>query len=286
MAQNSEYQRSLREKKLKKLKHLERMLPDYVKPYLDEKELVSQINTVISYAYDLITFFCFLKEENPLVKCEEIKDIPSEILESLSFEDINEYQRYLSYNDGEYTHMNEEKGIARRMSALRGYFEFATTHHYLKNNPTIGAAKRKKHHKKDIIRLNNEEVSEFMRVIDETDLATDRQKAFCKKTKLRDNAILTLLLNTGIRVSECVGLDVDDLNFKENSMRVIRKGGNIAILYFNEATEEALKDYIQNERPHYCQDDSETALFLSNRKKRMAVRSIEAMVKKFDSRSR
>ena len=281
MAEISEYAKSLRQKRKQKLKMLEKKLPVYVKPYLDEKELVSQINTVISSAYDLITFFSFLQEENPMAKGLEIKDIPSDLLEELTFEDINEYQRYLSYNDGVYTHMNEDKGIARRMAALRGYFEFATTHHYLKNNPTIGAAKRKKMPKKDIVRLNNEEISEFMRVIDESALSSEHQRAYCSRTRLRDRAILTLLLNTGIRVSECVGLNIDDINFKENSFRVTRKGGNIAKLYFNDATHEALTDYMENERFAFCASDDEKALFLSTQKRRMAVRSIQNMVKKY-----
>ena len=74
MAQISEYNKALREKRKKKLKSLEKKLPVYVKPYLDEKELVSQINTVISYAYDLITFFSFLQEENPMAKDMDIKE--------------------------------------------------------------------------------------------------------------------------------------------------------------------------------------------------------------------
>ncbi len=281
MAEVSEYTKSLREKRKKKLKILEKKLPVYVKPFLDEKELVSQINTVISYAYDLITFFSFLQEENPMAKNLDIKDIPSELLEELTFEDINEYQRYLSYNDGVYTHMNEDKGIARRMAALRGYFEFATTHHYLKNNPTIGAAKRKKMPKKDIVRLNNDEINEFMRVIDESAVGSERQRAFCTRTRLRDRAILTLLLNTGIRVSECAGLNTDDINFKEKSFQVTRKGGNIAQLYFNDAVHEALIDYMENERPAYCTSQDEKALFLSGQKRRMSVRSIQNMVKKY-----
>ena len=281
MGKNSEYNRALREKKRKKLSDLEKMLPHYCIPYLDEKELNSQLNTVISYAYDLITFFEFLKEENPQLKNTDVKDIPLSFLENLSFEDINEYQKYLSYHNGEHKHLNEEKGIARRMSALRGFFEFVCTHGYLKNNPTVGAAKRKKQPKKDIVRLNSDEVHAVLDVVSNSDVSTERQRRFCEKTQLRDTAILTLLLNTGIRVSECVGLDVDDINFKENSLTVVRKGGNTAILYFNEDVENALRDYMENERLAYLDDPEEKALFLSLRKQRIAVRSIQQMVKKY-----
>ena len=188
MGTNSEYNRSLREQKRKKLHDLEKNLPRYALPFLDEKELTSQINTCIAYAGDLHTFFGFLTESNPLCKNLDPKDVPASVLEQLTFEDINEYQRYLSYSDGEFKHLNEEKGIARRMSALRGFFEYGCTHNILQNNPTVGAAKRRKMHKKDIIRMNSEEVNQFLDTVRGSKVATDRQKSFCEKTKYRDTA--------------------------------------------------------------------------------------------------
>ncbi|WP_029321374.1 tyrosine-type recombinase/integrase [Butyrivibrio sp. AE3004] len=283
MGADSEYNRKLHLQRLEKLHSLEDMLPVYCMPYLDDKELTSQINTVISYAYDLITFFQFLKERNPLLRnIREIKEIDIDILDKLSFEDINEFQRYLSFNNGENKHVNKEKGIARRMSAVRGFYEFMCQHHYLKNNPTLGAAKRRKTPKKDIIRMNSDEVNTLMDTVINTEIkVSDRQRALCEKTNLRDTAIFTLLLNTGIRVSECVGLDLDDINFEENSFSVVRKGGNTQILYFNRTTAEALKEYINFERPSLISDDKEKALFLSLRKRRITVRSVELMVKKY-----
>ena len=92
----------------------------------------------IAYAYDLQTFFRFLTEKNTMLKNTAIKDITIDFLENLTFEDINEYQRYLRFNnDDGSTHQNQDKGIARRMAALRGFFEFACTHQYMKNNPTV-----------------------------------------------------------------------------------------------------------------------------------------------------
>ena len=285
MGADSEYNRQLHYKRLEKVHELENMLPVYCIPFLDDKELTSQINTVISYAYDLITFFEFLKEKNPTLKgTSEIKDIDISLLDKLTFEDINEYQRYLSFNNGDFKHLNKEKGIARRMSALRGFYEFMCEHHYLKNNPTLGAAKRRKNPKKDIIRMNSDEVNTLMDTVINTDMkVSDRQKKLLEKTNLRDTAIFTLLLNTGIRVSECVGLDVDDLNFDENSFSVLRKGGNTQILYFNKVTAEALKEYIEYERPMLISNDKEKALFLSLRKQRITVRSVQMLVKKFTS---
>ena len=118
MGINSEYYKEKNKKRLTKLKEIEKALPPYVVSYLDDKELSSQINTVIAYAYDMQTFLKFLTERNTLLKNTAIKDISIDFLENLTFEDINEYQRYLRFNnpsDGsESEHQNQDKGIARR----------------------------------------------------------------------------------------------------------------------------------------------------------------------------
>ena len=288
MGIDSEYYKEKNKNRLTKLRRLESALPPYVVSFLDDKELSSQINTVIAYAYDLQTFFRFLTEKNVLLKDTAIKDIDIEFLEQLSFEDINEYQRYLRFNNpadkSESNHQNQDKGIARRMAALRGFFEFACLHHYMKNNPTIGAAKRVKMPQKDIIRLNDNEVNDLINVVSNTNIKGNKlQLKKCHKTQLRDTALITLLLNTGIRVSECAGLDLDDVNFNYRTINIVRKGGSDAHLYFNEATENALKDYIENERPLLLgnEDSDEPAVFISMKKSRMSISAIERMVKKY-----
>ena len=231
MGIDSEYYKEKNKKKLIKLRQLESVMPPYVVSYLNDKELSSQINTVIAYAYDLQTFFRFLTEKNNLLKNTAIKNISIDFLDGSS-------------------HQNQDKAIARRMAALRGLFEFLCLHQYMKNNPTVGAAKRIKMPQKDIIRLNDEEVNTFLNVVSNTNIKGNKlQIEKCKKTQLRDTALITLLLNTGIRVSECAGLDIDDINFNYRTINIVRKGGSDAHLYFNEATKKALKDYIENERP-------------------------------------
>ena len=96
-------------------------------------------------------------------------------------------------------------------------------------------------------------------------------------------AILTLLLGTGIRVSECVGLNISDVDFKNDGIKIRRKGGYETVLYFGEEVEKALKDYLE-ERSHVIpQEGHEDALFLSMQNRRMSVRAVENMVKKYSS---
>ena len=284
MAKVSQYNKELKEKQNKKIDQLLKLLPVYIAPFVHDKELSVQPNTVIAYERDLLTFLEFLCSQNPMLKGKKPKEVPEAIIEKLTFEDINEYQRYLNYYDGkdtEKSHSNEERAICRKMAALRGFFKYGCTHGILKNDPTIGAAKRKKTQKKEIVRMNSKEAATLISYAENSIAPTKRGKIFAEKAKLRDTAILTLLLNTGIRVSECVGIDLDDINFEKGSVRIVRKGGNESVVYMNEQTSAALREYMDLERNQYLQSDKEQALFLSSQKKRLSVRSIEYIVKKY-----
>ena len=98
---------------------------------------------------------------------------------------------------------------------------------------------------------------------------------------MKSQAIITLLLGTGIRVSECVGLDKNNIDFKNNGILIKRKGGYEDIVYFGEEVHKALTDYM-NEREHIMPESGhENALFLSLQNKRISVRSVELLVKKY-----
>ena len=97
-------------------------------------------------------------------------------------------------------------------------------------------------------------------------------------------ALFTLFLGTGIRVSECVGLDIDDVDFKNNSIKVTRKGGNEMYVYFGDEVQEALEDYIVSVRSHIVPvEGHENALFYSSQRKRITVRAVQNLVSKYTS---
>ena len=110
---------------------------------------------------------------------------------------------------------------------------------------------------------------------------TDRQRKFHEKTKKRDAAIITLLLGTGIRVSECVGLDIEDLDFRNNGIKVYRKGGNEMIVYFGDEVARALQIYLEERKTVTPIAGHEHALFYSTQRKRINVKSVENLVKKY-----
>jgi site-specific recombinase XerD len=94
---------------------------------------------------------------------------------------------------------------------------------------------------------------------------------------------MTLLLGTGIRVSECVGLDINDVDFNNNGIKIRRKGGYEVIVYFGEEVGDALLDYMEERKRQIPMDGHNNALFLSMQMKRLGVRSVENLVKKYSS---
>ena len=278
MGKDSAYIKQKNNDKLKKLKALESKLPSYVSIFLEDKRRSCQISSAISYAYNLIVFFEYLKSANPKYKDIPINKIPEKDLNKLTSEDINEYQDYLELSDN---HNNSNSSIKTNLSAIKSFFTYELKHNYLKKDPTIGMSQRQKQKEHDIIRLTSQEVSKLLNTVYNSSGMTPRQIKLLEYTKYRDIAIIMLLLGTGIRVSELVGLDINDVNFEERSILVVRKGGKGHTVYFNEEVALTLKDYIDFERPKYILKENEPALFLSNRKKRMAIRTVQEMVTKF-----
>jgi site-specific recombinase XerD len=111
------------------------------------------------------------------------------------------------------------------------------------------------------------------------DSLTKTQFTFAKGSQMRDVAILTLLLNTGIRVSEMVGIDLQDIDWNEKRIKIFRKGRKEQYVYFNAPVEEALQDYIDYERKTSSEDLN--ALFISRKGQRISVRAVERLVKKY-----
>ena len=138
-------------------------------------------------------------------------------------------------------------------------------------------------HDKEIVRLDPNEVAILLDQVEDGTKMTKSQMKFHDKTKVRDLALLTLLLGTGIRVSECVGLDISDVDFDNLAIKVRRKGGYEDVVYFGEEVEEALLSYLDQRKHMSPMSGHEDALFLSLQNRRMAVRSVENLVKKYAS---
>ena len=151
----------------------------------------------------------------------------------------------------------------------------------IKTNPVL-LVDMPKLHDKAIIRLDPDETAELLDYIEHAgDSLTGQKKAYYEKTRLRDLAIVTLLLGTGIRVSECVGLDVEDVDFKNDAIRVVRKGGSEMMIYFGDEVEQALLNYLEGRAAITPVAGHEHALFYSTQRKRIGIQAVENMVKKY-----
>lgn len=265
---------------IKLRKRLEK-LPAFCKTFFIGIEPTTASRTRIAYAYDLGCFFEYLHANNPICAQTEIRDIPLSIMEELTPMDIEEYLSYLKYyvKDGiEYT--NDERGIKRKLASLRTFFRYFYKNELIKEDPAI-KVDMPKIHDKNIVRLDVDEVALLLDEVESGGNLTERQRKFHDKTKVRDLAIMTLLLGTGIRVSECVGLDMDDVDFKNNGIKIHRKGGAEVIVYFGEEVRKALIDYYVERQKITAADGSINALFLSLQNRRITVRAVENLVKKY-----
>ena len=283
MAESKSYHEQVQVEQTIRLREVLKTLPPFAKDFFRAIEPKSSAKTRINYAYDIRVLFHFLMENNPIYKNYSIDQFTLGDLERLEPVDIEEYMEYLKvYIRDDELVTNGEKGLSRKMSALRSFYNYYFKRQAISRNPTL-LVDMPKLHDKAIIRLDADEVALLLDFVENCGNELSGQALnYYKKTKDRDLAILTLLLGTGIRVSECVGLDLTDVDFKNNGITVTRKGGNQMVVYFGEEVEKALKHYIEGDRKAATPlSGHENALFLSTQKRRMGIQAVENMVKKY-----
>lgn len=265
-----------------RMREILKTMPNFARDYFRAIEPTTSTRTRISYAYDIRVFFQFLLEENPALRGKEMTDISLDILDKIKPVDIEEYLEYLKvYQSEDGLKTNGERALKRKMVALRGFYAYFFKREMIKTNPTV-LVDMPKIHDKAIVRLDSDETASLLDYIEHAgDSMSGQKKAYWEKTKLRDLALVTLLLGTGIRVSECVGLDIGDVDFKNNGIKVVRKGGNEMVVYFGDEVEKALRDYLEERLGITPVAGNENALFLSTQRKRIGVQAVENLVKKY-----
>ena len=284
MAANITYHEQTYMDNIRKLREVLKTLPAFAKDYFRAIEPTTSTKTRISYAYDIRIFFQFLISQNPSLAKIGIPNLNVSVLDQLKPIDIEEYMEYLKLYDSpndQTTITNGERGLKRKISSLRSFYTYYYKRQAIETNP-VQLVDMPKIHDKAIIRLDAGETAALLDYIEHCgDQLTGQRKAYYEKTKLRDLAIVTLLLGTGIRVSECVGLDVEDIDFRNNGIRLIRKGGSEMVVYFGPEVEKALKDYLEARKAISPLEGHEHALFYSTQRKRIGIQAVENLVKKY-----
>lgn len=258
-------------------------LPYYVRDFFVGVESRTSPLTRLNYAYDLRVFFDFLSKK--VFRGKDVCDIELRDLDAISSSDIEYYLSYLSHyviNDKD--ERCTETGKARKLSTLRAFYKYFFNKNLLSaNTPT--KVSMPKLHDKEIVRLETndrkDEIGDMLYVVQSGNGLTKRQLSFHNGTGVRDTAIITLFLGTGIRISELVGLNIEDFDFDSLSFVVTRKGGNRAVLYYNDQVEDALKKYSKIRQNNDKVPSSERAFFLSLQNKRISTRQVQELVKKY-----
>ena len=264
-----------------RLRKLLRELPEFCYEYFRGIEPTTAERTRLGYAHDLKIFFQFLLEEEHSLEGKSMQDIQIDDLKTVTPTKIEMFLEYVSYYDRDGEELqNGEKGKARKLAAVRSMFKYFYRRQLILGNPAA-LVNTPKIHEKNIIKLDVDEIARLLDQVESGDKLTKKQQIYHKANRARDLAIVTLLLGTGIRVSECVGLDIPDVDFNHNGVKVVRKGGNEAVVYFGNEVRQALLDYISQRKEILAMEGHENALFLSMQKRRLTVRSVENLVKKY-----
>jgi len=287
----SDYQMHTNEKRMELIRQVAKELPKSCGDFLRAISTTTSTLTRLAYAYDLRIFFTFLTMEMPQFGHTDMRYIADNEIDVINQRDLEQYVEYLTmyYKNLENDNVehliskpiyNHELGIMRKLSTLRSYFEYLFSSSRIASNVTT-LVPLPKLHAKPILRLEDKEVEKMLSIVQSGDKFSSRQQKYQALTRLRDYAMLCLFLGTGIRVSECVGINLDDVDFSQNAFLVTRKGGNQVMLYFPQEVADALISYIGERKLVTPLPGHEVALFLSLQKRRITQRAVQNLVKKY-----
>jgi len=280
------YQEQLKKNNTIKLREQLKDLPPFLNEFFRGISDNTSSLTRMGYCYDLRLFFSYLTTNCKRFKhISDLTDFTIENLCEVDVDDIEGFMEYLSFytknqSGKEVDIKNDSKGKSRKLAAIRTLFSYFYKKRKINVNHTL-LIDFPKITTKTIVRLEVNEVSEILYEVESGANLTTRQRKYHFITKSRDMAIFTLLLGTGMRVSECVGIDLDHMDFKINGVKITRKGGNDTILYFGKEVKKALQEYLKYRRELFPKEGHEKALFLSMQNKRITVRAIQLLIKKY-----
>ena len=264
---------------LDKIAELLNDLPPFCEDYFLGIETRTSSQTRLKYAYDLRIFFDFLCKRK--YRNHEVQELTLKHLEEVDHRDIEYFLSYLTHYRFRGKQLScDERAKARKLSAVRALFKYFFNNGLIEVDNSAKVATPKLHNK-EIIRLDSDEVSDLISITETGSGLSKHAAGYHNKTRIRDTAIISLFLGTGIRISELVGLDNDSFDFEDNSFIVTRKGGNQAILFFSDEVKYALQEYRAEKSNDPKIPKDEPAFFLSMQYKRINVRSVEILVKKY-----
>ncbi len=232
--------------------------------------------TVDEYFLDLRNFFRYLKvERNAVPRAAEldgisIMDVDLEFVKAVTLTEVYDYLAYLSRDRIRHENSRQaEYGInaasrARKIATIRSFYKYLTVKAKLMEENPVADLDSPKTPKSLPRYLTLDESRRLLNAVD----GVNRQRDYC---------IICLFLNCGLRISELVGLNLQDI--RDDSLRVRGKGAKERVVYLNDSCVEALDDYLPVRRA-MIGPESGGAVFLSNRRRRISVDSVQVMIKR------
>lgn len=264
-------------------------LPDFVFDYIEVAYDGESVNTQIGYSIDIKTFFEYLikfKYRSDITP----EDITPDMLNEVTLRDLNGFKAYLKEYESEYVtargrvvkrmRTNNEYGINRKLSGIRGLFLYLYKNDYIDHNVT-DKLDFKKLHQKMKRPLNTKDVISLIDVIyNGENYFEGRAKASYLNRKQRDIALFTAYLGTGCRVSELVNLNITDVDFDSSSFLVTRKGGDRQEIFMPIQVENELLKYVEERLSDEETNDTDP-LFISRNNKRILPQTVEKNLKNY-----
>ena len=249
--------------------------PEYLNSFLDYTMTIlnKSPNTVKEYNYDLATFLKFIKIRFNLTQEDDfslitIKDIDINTIRKITLDDIHAFLSYLTT-----TYHSKAATRARKASSIRVFFNYLCAKaNLIELNPAQNLETPKL----------DKRLPKYLSLEDSKKLLNVTQNEDNRNME-RDYAIITLFLNCGMRLSELVGININDIDFSENKMTVIGKGNKERTIYLNKACMRAVHEYLDVRPKDGIKTDklnSRKALFLSERRERISKRTVQHIVDK------
>lgn len=282
----------------KKLQQLLDELPWYVAEYINHKQRKLSAASLLNYGHDFKIFFNWMVSEH--LWSGDVKDIPLDQLEKMTVIQVDSFLNFLHYQLN-----NKEITVNRKLSALKSLFNYlqniAETRDlqpYIQRNVMAKIEFNEIKETMETIAnkmegkiLLGDEYEKFRAFIahDYGELNKDNKRIynFYKMNQQRDTAIVSLILGSGLRLSELVGLDVDDIDFSKFTARVIRKGNKEQFVYFSQVAMADLQEYLNVRVAKYQVDKNNKALFISapigpkGKSRRLTARAVEKLIEKY-----
>lgn len=230
--------------------------------------------TVCEYLLDLRTFFRYMVmlENDEMLSLEELESIS---IKHLTIDDANRVDTQMIIDFIAYARNDRHNNSStrnRKLSAIKSFFKHAyNKKHLIDQNPAADI---------DGIKASKA-LSKFLTIEEAVKLLETVNSDIESKTRVRDYSIIALFLNTGMRLSELVGLNVQSFDPELSFVKVVGKGNKERVIYLNQAAQNAVKSYIRVRLdPRYIHT-SEKAFYLSSRQTRISPKTVQWMVNKY-----